>query len=227
MDHKPIKCIAIDDEPLSLALIRDYVGKRDDFEFLGGFTNTLRAKELLQDGEIELVFCDIRMPGESGLELASCLPPGCAVVFITAYEQYALEGFRVDAIDYLLKPVSPEEFDKCCVKIKRYLRPAATNTGHAGNTTVTIHSKRKDMIVNTDDILYVQAMKDYMMLMTRNGKIITHCTMKQLAAMLPSPPFVQVHRSFIVNKKHVSAYSNDFVQIGDKTIPVAAKRQPG
>ena len=81
MDLKPIKCIAIDDEPLSLALIRDYVGKRDDFEFLGGFTNTLRAKELLQDGEIELVFCDIRMPGESGLELASCLPPGCAVVF--------------------------------------------------------------------------------------------------------------------------------------------------
>lgn len=219
MNENPIKCIAIDDEPLALSLIEKYIRQNRDLEYLGGFTNTLKAIKEIESGEVELVFCDIQMPGLTGLEFAKILPEDCAVVFITAFEQYALDGFKVNAIDYLLKPVSQESFDKCCKKVKRYLRPTVNSDNEGKN--ISVRCDRKNVMLSGDDIYYVQAMKDYMILHTKKSTVITHCTMKQMCKQLPTPPFMQVHRSFIVNTNHINSYNSSIINIGDKTIPVA------
>ncbi len=223
MTNQAIKCIVIDDEPLALTLITSYVEKIPDLEFHGGFTNTFKAKEIIEKGEIELVFCDIQIPGESGLELARILPRNCAVVFITAFEKYALEGFKVDAIDYLLKPVSFEDFQRSVRKVKRYLRPNVDP--NAERLSITVRSERKDMVIYLDDIMYVKAMKDYMLIYTNKGLITTHCTMKQMVRQLPDPPFVHVHRSYIVNANWITSYNGAIVQVGSKNIPVADSRR--
>lgn len=219
MNDSPIKCIVIDDEPLAISLIEAYISKIPFLDCLGGFTNAARARTAIEGQDIELVFSDIEMPGISGIELAQILPENCAVVFITAYENYALDGFKVNAIDYLLKPVSFKDFQRSCNKIKRYLRPSVSVRDDG--KIIKVRADRKDIFILLSDITYVEALKDYMLIHTNAGNIVTNCTLKHLSAQLPENDFIRIHRSYIVNRQKISAIGAGFVMVGNKELPVS------
>lgn len=217
MNYK-YKCIAIDDEPLALSLIETYIKKTPELEFAGAYSNAMQAMEKISSGGVDIVFSDIQMPGMSGIELAKILPEHTFVIFITAFQEYALEGFKVDAVDYLLKPVQYVDFRKATFKAVRYI----TSTQLASEKKyLTIRSNYQIIKIDTEDILYIEAIKDYMRVVTTQKEYLTLVTLKQIIKSLPDTDFVKVHRSFVVNISQIKILTADGLVIGKRTIPVS------
>ncbi len=217
MNYK-YKCIAIDDEPLALSLIEAYIKKTPELEFAGAYSNAMQAMEKISSGCIDIVFSDINMPGLSGIEFAKILPDHTFIIFITAFQEYALEGFKVDAVDYLLKPVQYVDFRKATFKAVRYI----TSTQLASKKRyLTIRSNYQIIKIDTDDIIYVEAVKDYMKVVTKQREYLTLVTLKQIIKSLPDLEFVKVHRSFVVNISQIKVLTTDGLIIGKRIIPVS------
>ena len=220
-----IRCIAIDDEPLALKQIADYIRKTPFLELAGQCESALQAIELLEKTPVDLMFVDVNMPDLSGIDFVKTLENPPFIVFVTAYSEYALEGFRVDAIDYLLKPISYSDFLKSANKVKTWFdamqqKPAEVMSN---KDFLFIKSEYKILRINFDDIKYIEAMSEYIRIHLVNSKpVMTQLSMKSIEDQLPEDRFMRVHRSFIINLSRISVIErNRIVFDGTVYVPVS------
>jgi len=220
-----ITAIAIDDEPLALQLVTGYIQRTPGLKLLGGFDNPLDAIEFMTHETIDLIFVDIRMPDLSGLEFTRSLVRGSKVIFTTAYDKYALDGFRLDVVDYLLKPFSYEEFLKAVQKVQKLIKleKGVPDQVEANNEFLFLKSDYKIKRINFNDILYIEGLKDYVKVYTQNAvkPVMSLTTMKLLESKLPESRFMRVHRSFIVNLKKIETIERSRIVFGKTYIPVS------
>lgn len=220
-----INTIAIDDEPLALQLVAGYIEKTPGLNLVGKFDNPLDAVEFMAGNEVDLIFIDIQMPDLTGIEFTRAMKKGPKVVFTTAYEKYALEGFRLEVVDYLLKPFSYEEFFTAAQKALRLIQLENKNEitqVEANNEFLFLKSEYKIRRINFNDILYIEGLKDYVKVYTRNDPkpILSLTSLKQLEAKLPDAKFMRVHRSFIVNLEKIDTIERSRIIFGKAYIPV-------
>ena len=197
-----IRCIAIDDEPLALEQIAGYIQKTPFLELSGMFESALQAIETINTTPVDLMFVDINMPDLNGLDFVKSLDNPPKIVFVTAYGEHALEGFRVDALDYLLKPIGYSDFLKSANKVKSWfdLNPKKSDEVNSNKEFLFIKSEYKIVRINFDDIKYIEGMNEYIRIHLTNSKpVMTLLSMKAIEEQLPKDRFMRVHRSFIVN----------------------------
>lgn len=226
---KPIKCWAIDDERPALQLVVDYIKRTPFLEFAGSFHSATKALAALGEQEVDLLLLDINMPDLSGLELSRLLPEHVKVIFTTAYDQYAVESYRVNAVDYLLKPFSYPEFLEAVVKAQKLLVPIEENISPTskGEDCLFVKSDYKLRKIFFDDILYVEGLKDYARFHLLSGKpVMSLMSLKSLEQTLPTDKFMRVHRSFIVNLSRIEVIDRSRIVFGDVYIPVGDQYKP-
>ena len=232
-----IKCIIVEDETLAQDVIRNHLGRIDQFELVGVYRNAPEAAAALDTLEVDVMFLDIRLPGMSGLHFLRNLSDPPLVVLTTAYAEYALESYEFNVIDYLLKPISFERFAKAVNKLldgRLYSLPGKEPSPPGGNFPpaagghpslppgdhLFIKSNSKFFRVNFSEILYVQGMKDYLKIHTPDYTLITHQTMNELEKTLPSRQFIRVHRSYLVAIGHIKTIYGNSIELGKVTIPI-------
>jgi DNA-binding LytR/AlgR family response regulator len=220
-----IRTIAIDDEPLALQLVAGYIEKTPGLILAGRFDNPLDAMEFMSHETVDLAFVDIQMPDLSGIEFTRSVAAGTKVVFTTAFEKYALDGFRLDVVDYLLKPFSYEEFLKAVQKVQHIIKleRGALNLVEANSEFLFLKSDYKIKRINFNDILYIEGLKDYVKVFTVNSAkpVLSLITMKLLESKLPASKFLRVHRSFIVNLEKIDTIERSRIVFGKTYIPVS------
>lgn len=217
--------IAIDDEPLALKLVKGYIEKTPGLQLLGTFDNPLDAIEFLSENTADIIFVDIHMPDLSGLEFTRSLEKGPKVIFTTAYEKYALEGFRLEVVDYLLKPFSYEEFLKAVQKARKLMKleKGEPVMVESNNEFLFLKSDYKIKRINFKDILYIEGLKDYIKVYTRISPkpVMSLATLKSVESKLPESKFMRVHRSFIVNLENIDTIERSRIVFGKTYIPVS------
>jgi two-component system response regulator LytT len=220
-----ISVIAIDDEPLALQLVTGYIEKTPGLKLVGLFDNPIDATEFLTDKKVDLIFIDIQMPDLSGIEFTRLMEKGPKVIFTTAYEKYALEGYKLEIVDYLLKPFSYEEFLAAVQRVQKImnLEQKALIKVDANNEFLFLKSDYKIKRINFNDILYIEGLKDYVKVYTRNHAkpILSLTSLKLLEAKLPVNKFMRVHRSFIVNLEKIDTIERSRIVFGKEYIPVS------
>ncbi|CCH52441.1 putative response regulatory protein VC_A0850 [Fibrisoma limi BUZ 3] len=214
----PLTAIAIDDEPQALDVISLHAAKVPFLDLKARFTDAYEAIAWLQTNRVDLLFLDINMPDISGVEVVNCLPRPQLVIFTTAYSDYAVQGFELDAVDYLLKPFSPARFLKACTKA------LDIHTLRVGNVPSFIFVKTgyEDEKVMLDDLLYVEADGNYLSLVLPSRKLLTRQTLTEFLQLLPPDRFVRVHRSFIIAVDKITRLSRQEITIGPYVIPIGA-----
>lgn len=218
-----IRCCVIDDEPLAIRLIASYVQRTPMLELHGTFNSASEAVRPIIDGDIDIVYLDIEMPQINGIEFAKIIPPTCRIIFTTAYDRYAVQGFRVNAVDYLLKPVSYEEFLEATNRAVKSIQDSAKPQAAPRREFLLVKSEYRLIQVRITDILYIEGLKDYIKIYV-NGQskpILTLMSMKAIEQALPSGEFMRVHRSYIVNTARISIIERNHIIIGDHPIPVS------
>jgi len=218
-------CIVVDDEPLARQGMEINIAQISTLQLLGSFSNALAASDFLRKEEVDLMFLDINMPELNGLDFLKSLRDAPLVIFTTAYPQYALESYELDAIDYLVKPIRIERFLKSVNKADNHLRllKQEGNNNHVEkieNDFVYIKSDRKFFKIFFKDILYIEGLKDYVIIYTADNKIITSMNVKTIAAQLPASIFARVSKSYIVNILHITAFDNELIYIQHHEIPL-------
>jgi two-component system, LytTR family, response regulator LytT len=221
-----IKTIAIDDEPLALQLVKGYISRTPFLELAASFDNPLDAMEYLQINDVELIFLDIQMPDLTGTEFTRILGGSHKIIFTTAYEKYALEGFRLEVVDYLLKPFNYEEFLKAAHKAEKLIRlenadkPAEVT---ANNEFLFLKSEYKIRRINFNDIRYIEGLKDYVkvFLVNETHPVLSLSSLKILEEKLPKSRFMRVHRSYIVNLEKIETIERSRIVFGKVFIPVS------
>jgi DNA-binding LytR/AlgR family response regulator len=219
-----IKVVAIDDEPLALQLVRGYVEKTPFLELAGLFDNPVEAVAFIGSSDVDLVLLDVQMPDLTGTELARVISGGPKVIFTTAYEKYALEGFKLDAIDYLLKPFSYAGFLKAAQKADRLIELERKELPEleVRSDFLFIKSDYKIRRINFSEIHYIEGLKDYVKIFLIGEKkpVLSLSTLKALEARLPDDKFMRVHRSYIVNLETVRVIERNRIVYGEVRIPV-------
>jgi len=202
-----IRCLAIDDEPLALEQIGEYIQKTPFLELSGLFESALQAIETINTTPVDLMFVDINMPDLNGLDFVKSLDNPPKIVFVTAYSEHALEGFRVDALDYLLKPIGYSDFLKSANKVKSWfdLNPKKSDEVNSNKKFLFIKSEYKIVRINFDEIKYIEGMNEYIRIHLINSKpVMTLLSMKAIEEQLPTDRFMRVHRSYIVNLSKIT-----------------------
>jgi DNA-binding LytR/AlgR family response regulator len=226
---KKISCIAIDDEPLALGLMVSYIQKTPFLELQGEFDNPIDAMEFLQENAVQLIFLDIQMPDLTGVEFAATLPNDCKVIFTTAYDKYAVEGFRLHALDYLLKPISYKVFMESALHAKKHFElvgSVSESTEPAFKTDENYLFIKADYQLHRieyNDILYFEGLKDYIKLYLKSEKqpIVFYATLKSIEAKLPKERFMRVHRSYIVNLEKIKTIERYRILFGNERVPIS------
>jgi DNA-binding LytR/AlgR family response regulator len=223
-----INCIAVDDEPLALEVIEDYIKKVPFLNLLKVFDNAIDAMEYLRNEKVDLMFLDIQMEELTGIQMLNILKPKPDVIFTTAYDQFALQGYELDVTDYLLKPISFERFVKAVDKVHEKL--CKMNAGKARHAEVSIFNPKTDYFfvksgfklhkVTFDEILYVEGQGDYLKIVTPRVRIMTLQTFKGVEDILPSSNFLRVHKSYIVAIDKIESVEGNMIRIADVHIPV-------
>jgi len=220
-----INVIAIDDEPLALQLVTGYIEKTPGLKLIGKFDNPIDASEFLAVTSADLIFIDIQMPDLSGIEFTRLMEKGPKVIFTTAFEKYALEGYKLDIVDYLLKPFSYEEFLIAVHKVQKLLqleKKVPVNVD-VNNEFLFLKSDYKIKRLNFNDILYIEGLKDYVKVYIHNvpKPILSLTSLKLLESKLPEMKFMRVHRSFIVNLEKIDTIERSRIVFGKEYIPVS------
>jgi len=215
-----IHCIAIDDEPLALQLINEYCGKISFLQLDKVFTNTDEARIWLSQNKVELIFLDIQMPDINGLQFYKSLTEKPPVIFTTAYKDYAVEGFNVDAVDYLLKPFEYDRFLKAVYKAKEYIEFLSSQELQLNSIFVKVNYEI--MKINLKDIELIEALDDYIKLYIKPNPVLTLMTLKSILEKLPNKDFVRVHRSFIVPLNKIEKFSKTKLVVSGKEIPIGS-----
>lgn len=203
-----IRCVAIDDEPLALALMQEYIARTPQFELVKTFDDAIEGKLFLQQNSIDLLLADINMPDISGIDLVRSLQERPMIIFTTAYKNYALEGFELDAVDYLLKPISYERFTRAVTKAAEYFeyKHRAEKTGP---DSLFVYSEYRLVKIPLADIEYIESLEDYIRIHLITGKpIMTLMTMKKVLEKLPQTEFRRIHRGYIVSVSKVKSILN-------------------
>lgn len=214
-----ISCVAIDDEPLALVVLQEYIAKTPDLEPKKCFTDAFAAMDYLKKQPVALMFLDIQMPQVNGIQLMKSLPKPPLAIFTTAYSNYAIDGFNLDAIDFLLKPFAYDRFLKAVNKSAEYLnyrdKPIVESSDF-----IFVRADYQIIKINLNDIRFIEGMDDYVKIFTNDKMIVTNIPMKDIYRRLPSSRFIRVHRSFIVPFSQIESVRNKRIKIGDKQIPV-------
>jgi DNA-binding LytR/AlgR family response regulator len=221
-----INTIAIDDEPLALQLVAGYIEKTPGLNLVGKFDNPLDAFDFMAGENIDLIFVDIQMPDLNGLEFTRAITKGPKVIFTTAYEKYAIEGFKLDVVDYLLKPFSYEEFFNAVQKALRLIRleqKTETVQVESNHDFLFLKSEYKIRRINFNDILYIEGLKDYVKVYIKNEPkpVLSLTSLKLLEVKLPESKFMRIHRSFIVNLEKIDTIERSRIIFGKVYIPVS------
>ena len=215
-----LKAIAIDDEPIALEIIKTLAAKICFLEILGVYTDAFEAAIRLQQGHVDLIFLDIKMPDISGIEFIRTIPNPPMVIFTTAYSEHAVQSFELDAVDYLLKPFSQARFLKACNKAHELYELRRGNS--AGPDHIFIKVGYGQIRIRLNDILYVQSTGNYMQFVLPEEKLLSRLTMADAEALLPSPAFVRIHRSYVVASGKVDRVERDTIWIGERELPIGA-----
>ena len=224
-----IKCAIVDDEPLAVELLASYVKKIPFLELCGKYNNATDALHGVGEQPVDLLFLDIQMPELNGLELSKMVPENTRIVFTTAFDQYAVDGFRANALDYLLKPISYADFMEACNKALQWFQlvqqqeePAAAAADKEEIKSIFVKSEYKLLQINLDDIRYIEGLKDYVKIYTEQSPhpILSLMNMKAIEQMLPASRFIRVPRSFIVQKSKIREIERNRIVFGDVYIPI-------
>jgi len=220
-----IRCLVVDDEPLALDILEDYIRKVPFLTLVKTTTSAIEGLSLVQSDAIDLVFLDVQMPELTGIQFLKIINGKCDVILTTAYSQYALDGYELDVVDYLLKPIAFDRFYKAAQKVLQ-------NNGN-GNTTpqeqtpvsnsrdfIFVKTEHKIQKIYLDDILYIEGLKDYISIFTKTERIITLQNMKKMEESLPAKSFIRVHKSYIVAIGKIESIERSRIQIGEKIIPI-------
>ena len=227
MPDKKIHCLAVDDEPPALGVIETYIKAIPTLQFVGACGNAVEALSVLQNNTVHLLFLDIQMPLILGTDFMRTLSHPPKVVFTTAYRHFAVEGFELDAVDYLLKPISFERFLKAVNKVmninlpvteENLLQPAPKETN---DEYIYLRADRKNIKVNFTDILFIESLKDYSKVVTNDKVIVTKQAISALEENMPKHLFIRTHRSFIVSLKRIESFTPDLIQIGKYEVPIS------
>ena len=224
-----MKCIAIDDEKLVLDLLVDNIKKVPFLQLVGRCKNAFEAAELLHSEKVDLIFLDIQMPGLNGLQFVKSLQSPPMIIFVTAYKEHALEGFDLDAIDYLLKPVSFERFLKACNKAYELFNLQKMPSYKEDDPGYFfVYVEYNQVKVTVTEILYIEGMKDYVKIFTTTSSrpIITKMSLKALEERLSHHRFIRIHKSYIVSAEKVTAVKRDLVCIGETELPLSSTYKP-
>jgi two-component system, LytTR family, response regulator len=220
-----INCIIVDDEPMARDVIRRYVEKTPSLKLLNEFGNAIDAMVYLQEQPVDMIFLDIKMPQLSGTEFVRSLRNVPKIIFTTAFKEYAHEGFELDVVDYLLKPIRFDRFLKAVNKAfpqKQEIEMHGTvpDDNKPATSFIYLRVDRKMIKVLVDDILFVESDKDYVKVFTEKGFIITRQTIASVEAMLSESQFIRVHRSYIVSLNKIKSFTAETVEIGNKELPI-------
>ncbi len=225
-EAKLAKCLVVDDEPLARDVIRRYIEKVPWLQLVGECSNAIDALVFLQENTVDLVFLDIRMPELLGTEFVESLRNPPKIIFTTAYKEYALDGFELDAVDYLLKPVRFERFLKALNKAfprkaeeENYSNVSATDKKNNADF-IYLRVDRKLVKIILADIFYIESARDYVKVVLSDKYYITRQTISSIEAMLSGNEFVRIHRSFIIAVGKIKSFNSDAVEIGDKELPI-------
>jgi len=218
-----LNCAIIDDEPLAADLLASYTQNVTELNLIGVYDSAVKAMTVLRNSPVDLLFLDIQMPDLSGLEFASILPKETKIIFTTAFDRYAIDGYKVDAVDYLLKPISFDTFVMSVNKVVEKFKAANRHKLLLEDKFVYVKSEYKLVKVGLREILYVEGLKDYIKIYLSDGRkpIMSLMNMKTLEDNLPRPPFLRVHRSFIVNMAMVDMVDRGRIVVGNSFIPVS------
>jgi DNA-binding LytR/AlgR family response regulator len=231
MDSHKITCIVVDDEPMALNLVESYVQKTPFLLFKNKFSNAIAAMEFLTTQKIDLIFLDIQMPDLTGIAFSKMLPKSTRVIFTTAFDQYALEGFKVEALDYLLKPFDYAEFLMAANKAKEWfslIKDKNAPVLSEKKEFLFVKSEYKQLRIKLDNVLYFEGLKDYIKIwLIDNPKpILTLMSLKSLEENLPEANFLRVHRSFIVSLKNIEVIERSQIVINNQRITVSEQYKP-
>lgn len=220
-----VRCIAIDDEPLALDIIADYVAKIPELTLVASTTSAIQALTMVQNDEVDLVFLDVQMPELTGIQFLKIINGKCDVILTTAYPQYALDGYELNVVDYLLKPIAFDRFYRSVQKVlgskTQRAQPAITQPiPNDAVDFIFVKTEHKIQRVDLEDILYIEGLKDYISIFTPGERIVTLQNMKKMEEILPANRFIRVHRSYIVALDKIASIERGRIFIEDKIIPV-------
>lgn len=219
-----IQCYIIDDEPLARKGLKEYVADTDFLQLAGEFDNPLKAADGISKGEAQLLFLDIQMPKITGLDFFRTLQHPPPVIFTTAYPQYALEGFEVNALDYLVKPISFDRFLKAALKAKEYYEMREKNAGsttQAADGYFFIKADNKLVKLEYNDVMFIEALQNYVVIHTRDKKYITYLTFKSVEEYLPPAQFIKTHKSYIIAASRVDSIEGNEIRMGQHRVPIS------
>ena len=210
-----LKCVVVDDEPMAIEILVSFIEKTPNLELIKTCKNAAEAIVFMQENEVDVYFLDINMPEITGLSLAKIIDKKAQIIFTTAYRDYAIEGFELNVVDYLLKPIAFDRFLQAVQKIK----PIKTVKEIADY--MFVRADRKMIKIDFSAILYIESLSDYVKIITKNKTITTRETISNLAKILPEKQFMRIHRSFIVACKNIDSYTNEFIEINNKALPIS------
>lgn len=219
-----MKCIIVDDEPIARKGVKKLVGQISQLELLDSFNSAEAASEYIQTTGVDLIFLDIQMPGINGIEFARSIPKHTLIIFTTAYSEYALDSYEVDAVDYLVKPIDPAKFRKAVDKAVTYhsllLDEEKKSVEHIEEECIFVKSDRRFFKINLKDVLFIEGLKDYVIIQMDGQRIITRMNVKSIHDLLPKKTFLRINRSYIINKNHIDSFDNNDVFIRSHEIAI-------
>jgi len=212
--------LLVDDEPLAITLLKKHIAQLDFLEVTATCPNAMKALEVLKGSEIDLMFLDIQMPAVSGIDFLKTLRNPPKVIITTAYREYALDGYDLDIVDYLLKPITFDRFFKAIERCMRQDTLGAALNAPSEPSAIYVKSGYKHIRINTDEILYIESVKDYVKIVTNISTILTRYRIGDMETELAGKDFLRIHRSFIINLKHLSAFTASDVHVGKIELPI-------
>ncbi|MFP4023708.1 MAG: LytR/AlgR family response regulator transcription factor [Thiohalospira sp.] len=218
-----INCLIVDDEPLAIKLIKNHLNNLDDFNIVGEARNAIEALKILEKNQIDLFFLDINMPKITGIELLKSLQNPPKVIIISAHKEYAVEGFELDVVDYLLKPISFDRFLKAINKYKSITQQPENHSSinHFNqNTIISIKDNKKTHNIKHDNILYIESLREYIKIHTLNNTIMVKCALSKIEENLPVNHFIRIHKSYIIAINKVDLFTATSVEIRNNKIPI-------
>jgi two-component system LytT family response regulator len=210
-----LKCVIVDDEPMAREIIETYIAKIPNLDLIGSCKNAAEAILFAQENEVDLFFLDINMPEISGLSLAKIIHKKAQIIFTTAYRDYAIDGFNLNVVDYLLKPIAFDRFLQAVQKVSLLEITESTND------FMFVRSERKMVKVDFNSILYMESLSDYVKIFTPEKTIVIRETISSLEEKLPLKKFIRIHRSFIISLQNITSYTNEFIEINQKALPIS------
>lgn len=220
-----IRCLVVDDEPLALDILTDYIEKVPFLKLISATTSAFEALAIAQKDEIDLIFLDVQMPELTGIQFLKIINGKCNVILTTAYSQYALDGYELDVADYLLKPIAFDRFYKSVLKVQNTIQQVSPQApvkviDNTINSFIFVKTEHRIQKIYLDDILYIEGLKDYISIFTKTERVITLQHMKKMEESLPAGRFIRVHKSYIVSIDKIESIERSRIQIGNKIIPI-------